>query len=52
MRLPTGPGSKAKKKKKLGVKIGSNERHFSTLQPPRLAGASEHRSGDTVIYGG
>jgi hypothetical protein len=31
MRLPTGPGSKAKKKKKeLGVKIGSNERrHFS-----------------------
>jgi hypothetical protein len=29
MRLPTDPGSKAKKKKKLGVKIGSNERHFS-----------------------
>jgi len=29
MRLPTGPGSNAKKKKELGVKIGSNERHFS-----------------------
>jgi hypothetical protein len=29
MRLPTDPGSKAKKKKELGVKIGSNERHFS-----------------------
>jgi hypothetical protein len=28
MRLPTNPGSKAKKKKKLGVKIGRNERHF------------------------
>jgi hypothetical protein len=29
MRLPTDSGSKAKKKKKLGVKNGSNERHFS-----------------------
>jgi hypothetical protein len=28
MRLPTGPGSNAKKEMKLGVKIGRNERHF------------------------